>query len=218
MSKLLLILGIALIIVSVPVLLIGILGTEDSPVGSILESMACKSPEKLVVVKNNYSMPNGEHGQTSNFYCEIEPGQRRNVTDTVVVAMIVAFLIPFGFGMLFTMVGSTRLARRRAKNFSADMAQYANLANFADTFQMGQGLDVQETVIDLRGKKGNISPQAQQVIDNFFGGVATTVKQTQDGNTLSGRLTQLEEAYENDLISKEEYDKVRQAILDSMDD
>lgn len=212
MSKLLLILGIILIIASVPILLIGILSIEDSPIRNILESTACNPPEKLMVETVSYSINSGGHGQTSHFFCEIEPGQRRNVTDTAVLVIGGSFLIPFGLGVLFTMVGARSLARRRATQFQTDMASYLG------AFQQRSGVEEQETVIDLRSNQSTISPQAQQILNSVLGGVASAVTQGLGDNSLSARLTQLEEAYENDLITKEEYDKVRQAILDSMDD
>ena len=46
---------------------------------------------------------------------------------------------------------------------------------------------------------------------------AATVHQT-GPDDLSDRLQQLKDAYNKNLITKEEYDRVRQAILDSMDD
>ncbi len=219
MSKLLLILGILLIIVSIPILLIGIMDAENSPIGTLLEATACNPAEKLVVESSYWSMPNGESGQNFTYFCEIEPGQRRSVTDKAVLIIGGSFVIPFGIGMLLTFIGSWGVARSKSKKLQENMESYFNTYPQArGTGFGGQSFSVSENVIDLRGNKGNIPPQAQEILNSVLGNVSSATIHGQSGNSLSARLKQLEEAYENDLITKEEYDKVRQAILDSMDD
>ena len=221
MSKLVLILGILLIIISVPILLMGISGTEGNPMTSLLESVTCKSPEKLVVESTYYSMPNGESGTNMTYFCEIEPGQSRSVTDIAVLVIGAGFVVPFGIGMLFTIGGASAVARNTSKNMQSNMVDYFNkypqaqgsVAQSRNQYDLGG----QETVIDLQGN-ANIPPQAQQILNTVLGGFASAATQAQGGNSLSARLKQLEEAYKNDLITKEEYDKVRESILDSMDD
>jgi len=223
MSKLILILGIILNVTAVIFLLTGLADAEGNPITSLIESVACNSPEKLVVESTYYSMPNGESGTNMTYFCEIEPGQRRSVTDSAVLVLGGGFVIQLGLGILFTIVGATAVARNKSKKMLVNMDDYFSRYPQAQgpTATMGvsgHNLSGQETVIDLRGNQANIPPQAQQILNSVLGSVASSVTQAQGGNSLSARLKQLEDAYENDLITKEEYDKVRQAILDSMDD
>jgi len=225
MSKLLLVLGILLIVVSVPILLIGIMDTENSPIGTLLESTACNSPEKLVVETTYYSMPNGESGQNYTYFCEIEPGQRRDVSGQAFIIIGGSFIIPFGLGMLFTFIGAWGVARKTSKNLQKNMDEYfikypqAQGGGGQGEYSLGgNSMTGSETVIDLRGHRGNIPPQAQEILNSVLGNVSSATIQGQGDNSLSSRLKQLAEAYENDLITKEEYDKVRQSILDSLDD
>jgi hypothetical protein len=219
MSKLVLIVGILLIVVSVPILLVGIMDTENSPIGTLLKSTACNPPEKLVSESTYYSMPNGESGQNFTYFCEIEPGQRRDVSDKAFIVIAGSFVIPFGLGMLFTMVGATGVARNKSRKLQESMGDYFNTYPQAQgTGLGGQTFSGSETVIDLRGNKGDIPPQAQQILNSVLSNFPTATVQTQGDTSLSERLKQLEEAYENDLITAEEYNTVRQAILDSLDD
>ena len=213
MSKLTLIIGILLIIVSVPILLIGIMDTENSPTVDIIESIACNPPEKLVVESQYWSQPNGESGQSFEYYCEIEPGLRRSVMETALLVIGGSFLIPFGLGMFLTLASSRQLARRRMDAYQTQMSDYFNA--FQQEYPTAS---VESTVINLRDKQGEIPPQAQQILNSVLGSFSSAMTQGQLGGSLSERLAQLEEAYEKNLISKLEYDKVRQAILDSMDD
>lgn len=200
MNKFMITLGILLIIISVPILVITISATDDeSELSQVFESMVCNAPERLVI---NRSTSLGDDGQTINMYCEIEPGQRREVTATFVIITVVAFGIPFGLGMILTMWGAFRAQARARKNMSEYMVSMPDPKTGAST------------VVKVRGNINNMSPEAQQLINSQLGGVAGNVGKS----SLTQRLQQLDDAYENDLISKEEYDRMRQAILDSMDD
>lgn len=222
MSKLILILGILLIIISIPILLLSLDSSASNPITGILEATMCKAPEELVIDSTYYSMPNGESGVNLTYFCEIEPGQRRSVTDQAVLIIGGSFAVPLVVGILFTIVGAGAVARNKSKKM------IANLDDYFTKYPQAQGpvggglgghsLGGQENVINLRGNQGNIPPHAQQILNSVLGGVASATTQGQGGNSLTARLKQLEEAYENDLISKEEYDKVRGSILDSMDD
>jgi hypothetical protein len=67
----------------------------------------------------------------------------------------------------------------------------------------------------------NLPPQAKQVIDSLRQGMTTqgtTMQAGQSGASLADKLRQLEDAYNQAFISKEEYDKARAALLDKIDD
>lgn len=211
MSKLTLLFGILLIGISIPILLTGVLNPQGSFIATAVETIACQLPEKLVTETNSYAMPNGEFGQTTRFYCEIEPGQQRDVTDSAFVILGASFVIPFGLGIILTIGGSRALARRRANSFQHNMTDYI------ESFQQDYGSP--KPVVNVhRTSRQEIPPEAQEILSNLLGGVISSATGGLSNISLSGRLTQLEDAYKKNLITPEEYEKVRQAILDSMDD
>ena len=109
------------------------------------------------------------------------------------------------------MVGVRRSVRRQASQFQTD------IVNYLGTSQPELDIGTPNNPINLRDEQATIPPQVQQLLNSVLGGVVSSVTPGQ-GISLSERLTQLEEAYETDLITTEEYNKVRQASLDSMDD
>ena len=210
MSKFILLLGIVLIIISVPILFIGILDPENSPFTEIIGSIACKPPEKIVTETTNWSQPNGESGSSTEYFCEIEPGQRRDVMETAFLVLGGSFAVPLVAGILMTIIGANGVARQATKQMTS------NINDYFSTYPPQQTSS--STVINLRDKKGEIPPEAQEILNDVLGGFTTAFTQAGSKGTLSDRLEQLNEAYNNDLISKEEYERIRQAILDSMDD
>jgi len=208
MAKWVLVFGIILIIISVPILMIGILDPENSPFTEIIGSIACKPPEKIVTETTNWSQPNGEFGQSTDYFCEIEPGQRRNVMDTAFMVLAGSFAVPLVGGILLTILGANAVARRATRRFTSNMDDYLNTLPPLQTSS--------STVVNVRDHKGEIPPETQEMLKDVLGRFATAFPNVE--KSLSDRLEQLNEAYNNDLISKEEYDRIRQAILDSMDD
>lgn len=208
MNKLLIILGIVLIVISIPVIVLATTVEEGSQVYEMMESIACNSPEKLIITR---SITMDMDGESIEFFCEIEPGQRRDVTPTVVLLIIAGFMIPFGLGMFLVMFTSFRMKKQFTNRVSRQMAGYVS------DFQQNE-YPIQSTVINLRGNQDKIPPETQEMLNNVLGGFASSFTPETGKGSLTQRLKQLDEAYENDLISKDEYDRVRQAILDSMDD
>lgn len=210
MSKLWLVLGTFFEIFAIAFLLMGVLNAEDSPVTQIIGIVACKPPEKMVTETENWSQPNGEFGQSITYYCEIEPGVQREVTGTAFGILAAGFAIPLILGIILITVGARGLVRQQSRKYSAAIDDYFTQYPPVQTTTSSH-------VVDLRSGQANIPPEAQEILTNVLGGFATAF--TSDGKgTLAERLQQLEDAYEQDLIRKDEYDKVRQAILDSMDD
>lgn len=210
MGRFLMFLGFLLIGAAVVFLLVGIFATDNPTISGAIQSFVCSPNEELVIERNRWSLPNGERGENITFFCEIEPGQQRSVTDAVVPIFIAGFAIPLMLGIFMIIAGAAKGAKTMTNNLGSQMNSY--LADF------DQGDGVARTV-NVQSNMQNIPPETRDMIENMLGCVITNATQASSPNiSLSDRLQQLEEAYEKRLISQEEYDKVRQAILDSMDD
>ena len=119
MSKFLIRVGLLLMVVAFILLIMGVLNTENSPLSSVIQAVACKPAEKLIIDTQSYSLPNGDNGQTINFFCEIEPGQQRNVTDKAILVLGGSFVVPFLVGLFMTIVGFGRKQREYMSDFSS---------------------------------------------------------------------------------------------------
>ena len=79
--------------------------------------------------------------------------------------------------------------------------------------------NVQSTTYDLRERsvvnQGQLSPEAKAVMDQVFSQVGAAFG---NKDSLVDKLRQLDDAKQQGLISQSEYERTRQAILDSMDD
>lgn len=172
MVKAMIFTGIALILISVGIIVFAFDAPEENFFGEILKNLLCESGEK-VVVETYYTV--GDDGNTTEFYCQLEPQLRRNVTGQAVLIIMILFLIPFLLGLGLIIVSSMKSLQRDMPRLQAEM-------------------------LNLGGSFPSATPTTSE----------------QANKSLTERLQQLEEAYEQDLISPEEYTKTRQIILDSL--
>ncbi len=172
MVKAMIFTGIALILISVGIIVLAFDEPEENFFGDLLQTLVCESGEK-VVVKTYYTV--GDDGNTTEFYCQLEPQLQRDITGQAVLIIITLFSIPFIMGLSLTIIGSFKGQHKHRERLQNEMM------NLGGTFPS--------------------SPP-------------TTPEQA--NQSLTERLRQLEEAYEQGLISQEEYTTTRQIILDSL--
>lgn len=203
MGKLLIFLGIVLIFGSIIFmgLVFGIAGEDTS--AQIITPFACEGSETLTQVQR--ALPSFEgSGTTIDFYCEDSEGDERNVTGAAVMVIIIGFTGLLLSGILAIFVGAAMISKNVVKNITGD-------------FLADRTIGVQSATIDLRNgsfQQGQLSPELQNIMRQASG----QLNQASGGDSLSAKLKQLDDAYEQRLISREEYDKARTAILDKMDD
>ncbi|MAU12729.1 MAG: hypothetical protein CL607_23100 [Anaerolineaceae bacterium] len=167
-------------------------------------SFLCDSDETMTALRQNWSMPNGESGQNIIYLCEDQAGEQRNISDSMIPIMIVGFGGLLTVGILMTIGAASKASSTKSKNTFAYDSGTVNLIDMNNK--------------DVKIKRGDLDPQTQDLLKQVLSSVtAATVHQT-GPDDLSDRLQQLKDAYNKNLITKEEYDRVRQAILDSMDD
>lgn len=213
MARLFLILGIVLMVVAMGLLMFMVTANNNETFNMLMDTLHCNEKEEFTMWMGSYQRYGtfDEHGgYPVAWYCELPDGEQRDVSGRVVITMVVSFVVPFLLGLFMLMGSIGAMVRRGVSGLMGNV--------------MRQGtIGVQPTVIDLRqGTTGyqNLPPQTKQVIDSLRQGmmVQGTTMQTGQGGTLTDRLRQLEDAFNQGLISKDEYDKARTALLDKMDD
>ncbi len=200
--------GILCIIGSIGFMVSTVFDAKNPIIVGGLETFACTENETLRVEQSSWSLPNGERGINTSYFCDIEPNVGRNVTEMSIVIQVIVFTALLGLGII-----SIIAAAARATNATADRLQDQLQQQFAEG---GDG-----TYVSIQGNLQNVPPQTRDMIENILDGVMTNAMVNNSGiqsASLSERLQQLDEAYQKNLINKDEYDRVRQAILESMDD
>jgi hypothetical protein len=135
--------------------------------------------------KASYHKP-GEMGVL--FLCTDSNGKETDVTGGFIIIVMVAFLVPFFAIMFLVMRGSSKLAKSMA---------------------VGQGV------------VGQLSPQDHEKLKRF--GLGEVVEQlnaisfnaSTGDKSLAEQLQEAQDAYDKHLISREEYDQLRQRIINN---
>jgi len=209
MGKFLVIFGVLITFGAAGFFIFSMFETDHPVIAGAIETLACEGSETLRIERNSWSLPNGEFGENITFFCDIEPGVGRDVTGMGVLFQGGIFTVLLLVGMMFIFAGAFRSKRSRKQAFQSQLQQQ-------DFWEQGDGT---AQAVNVHGDIENLPPQTRAMLENMLGGMITTVTSSgQQAASLTERLQQLDEAYQKNLISKAEYDKVRQAILDSMDD
>lgn len=158
----------------------------------------CKEGEKLVTEKGASSYTPGQ-GYSSSvvYYCENSEGQRRDVTGDLANELV---------GQAFSAFPNFNFMPRL--EFLAISGLGFVLIVVGAIIGQRQRLSVTPVPVRVGGKM-----DMAQIIQQ-----AQALKAQQMGNTdnaLTAKLRQLDEARDKELLSKEEYDKLRQQILES---
>ena len=209
MGKLLLILGIVLMVVAVGLLVFMTTQIQSESFGDLMTRLYCTEKEHFTVWQGAYEYDSFRRsgGYPTAFYCETADGEQRDISGNVVIAMIASFVVPFLLGLFMMMAGIGLMVKRGVSGLIKNVGNMQTVRGQSMTFDLRQGT----TGYD------NLSPDMKQTVDSLRQGFAGQAN-VNHGGSLSERLSQLEEAYRQGLISKDEYDKARAAILDKMDD
>jgi hypothetical protein len=215
MGRTLLIFGIVLMVVAMSLLTFLVSSTESETFINLMQRLHCTEKETFNMwmgSSQRIGTSGNSYGRPVQWTCVLADGEESDVSGRVFMTMAVAFVVPFLLGLFMLMGGIGMMVKRGVSGLMGNV--------IGRTGTMG----VQSTVIDLRqGTQGyeNLPPQAKQVIDSLRQGMTTqgtTMQAGQSGATLADKLRQLEDAYNQAFISKEEYDQARAALLDKIDD
>lgn len=132
------------------------------------------------------------------YYCEDNEGQRREINAELSVVGGIGFMVTFATGMLMVMAGILLVRRERQKKVLQSLGG----------FTMPSG-------VNINFSQAKMSPSQQAQVGQILQSMTNTSPSSANNTstTLAERLKQLEDAYEQGLITEDEYQKARQAIL-----
>lgn len=163
--------------------------------------------------------PASDGGTSISFYCVGKDGERTSADGPFAVIIIVLVMLPFLFTMLLVMAsvgkfgtggvvlppGSVSVQTFTTPEFQAMTAE---LARLKQDFHAGRisasEFQAQATALAQRAGLNN----ADVSMDVQVRGAA--------GGTLADRLRQLQDAYDAGLLTRDEFDQRRQALLDQL--
>lgn len=191
--------GILSILVAVAMMIL-LFAVEDVQfVEDLMVQLHCEEGETSITTAQRLNF-SGTQNSTTVFYCTNNENIQREITGRMGLTIAVSFALPLLLGMMFIFGGAFRLANKQERNLAKRFNNYEVYG--------GQAINLTST---------SLSPaqleQVQQVLQTLSGSM-----EQMDNPTLADRLQQLEEARNQRLISSAEYERTRQAILDSMDD
>jgi hypothetical protein len=221
MGRFLLLLALLLLGTAIFLLVILVQGADNEWAKLIFQTALCTDGEELVQWTGNYVPRSGSNrysGYETAFYCEDNEGEQRDVTLQTVGIMGAGFAVPFVISLILFLISISMMVSNRVKSFTKNVFDMSGAMSGGNAVVSQYG---NRTVIDLRDgtyQGGEIPPeklaQVQQIMDSF--GLPNFFEGAGGGNTLSERLQQLEDARREGLITDDEYQRLRQSILDDL--
>lgn len=199
MGRFLLSLGIVIDLTAIAFFLMILLGIGGA--GSFatifLEPFVCDSSETM--------WTDGEDG----FVCTNPAYENRDVSSETMPFLIGGFVGALVLGIACVNFGLSAIRRENEQQNTLLAGGKPKNINHIDVQALEYNLN------ELQDLQAKIPPEAQALVKQVFShfGQAFDI-----GDSLSDRLQQLDDARQQGLITQAEYDRVRQAILDSLDD
>jgi hypothetical protein len=171
------------------------------------------------------------------YYCVNDTGARREVTVEGIGIGAIAFIFPFLFGLFLLLWGISGMIRGRSRRMD-EVVGVPTASTFAglggpistpkvttstyefDFDQPGKSA----TVITMNGQQvtqADLPPETAQLVNqvlNNLGGMMNSASTwtMPTGGDLTDKLRQLQDAKDKGLLSQDEYDRLRQEILDNL--
>jgi len=218
MGKWMLLIGIILMAFAMVILFMSISNAPQTT--AISQALVCEPGEKYSEALGR-SVYSGTESMGREFfaYCEGD-GSRREVTPQAFLVKAGMFAIPFVGGLLLFIVGIFVMTWRGTRSIMKQVVTASSTGNPVVVTRSGQPV----SRVIINGKAVDQMPaDIDQMLKGFFGddfqaGSTGNIAPAQGSGNLADRLRQVQEARDAGLISKEEFERVRQQILDSMDD
>lgn len=182
-------------LVVIPVLPFG----ENNPtLMQIKGALLCAPGQTYVMEGQNFSDFRGS-GRRFDVYCVAEDGTKVNVIEKDFLVSAALFAVPFVIGLLLGIFALSARVNRRARQFIQGV-------------QVSEDGVVRVGGMQFRVQKGSMNTPSGSTSDWLN---SPQMAQTGQGAAdLTGKLQQLKEAYTKGLITQDEYEKMRQRILD----
>lgn len=240
MGRILILLGVAMIIFSIVAFSSSIMGTIGGAVNSAVNTAIstpnadeyCNPDETLEESQGSSQYTPGQgYASSVQYYCVDDAGNRRDVTGQFAENLLggmsgifssfsspfrMEYVALFGGGVLALFIGIFVSVSRGRRRFAA--AQTMN-------FDFSSGTPVpgspSGTRVQMNGQEYVTTPEMANQIRRMqnavhFTNVVAGTPAAQTTGDLKSRLSQLDEALKANLISQEEYDRLRQQLLDQM--
>ncbi|MEM9952760.1 MAG: SHOCT domain-containing protein [Chloroflexota bacterium] len=195
MGRFLIMLGVLLdlAVVALLVLTLNGFGLAEAITGVLLEPFVCESTETLWM-------------RDGSAICIDSDYQERDVTGEAMPYLLGGTVMGVVIGIVLINAGARMTMQNREKVKFATIPS-GQIEDLTEIYRQGQQVDFQSV-------QATIPPEVATILRNVLSQMGIAV----DGGTLSERLQQLEDARRQGLITQAEYEQVRQAILDRMDD
>lgn len=208
------VLGVLLMVAAFAALALFLLGTAttDPSVRGLMNTLFCAPGETYreelgAQTTNAFNRP---AGRSFTAVCTAANGEEREVTDRAILVMAAGFVAPLIAGLLLTLGSGIVLARHSRRSQPEPNEFWAPGFDFTDTLNPGSA-----TTITVTGKRlDELPPEARDKVNRILQGFGVSTPVT-DGD-LSTKLRQLQEARDGGLLSQQEYDRLRQQILDGL--
>jgi hypothetical protein len=190
MRRFWLFLGILLQLISCPLLIMALQDPADSLLGGAFSSVICHSDEELSqYLGSEVSNEFGRNtGRSLSFYCINSAGVERDVTLSYVMLMAGVFVVPFVFGMIITIITSTRMIRGKANQFIGQ-ALSQTLQQENDPQQSRMAAEIMETGISTTAQVTFVDRNYRVLINNRpVYSIVEYVYQDDLGNKYSKRI------------------------------
>jgi putative oligomerization/nucleic acid binding protein len=205
MGKWMLLLGIVLMGVAIVALVMGLSNSPQTT--AISQSLVCKPGEKYVEELGS-TVTEGTRTLGREFFAYCVGDGRRDVTPQAFAVKAGMFAVPFVAGLLLFIFGIFVMTWRGSR---AVMRQVISAAGSPVTPVIVTRQPASKIVVNGQ-EVDAVPPEVDKILKGMFGDTM------QNRGNLADRLRQLQEARDAGLISSDEYERVRQQILDSMDD
>lgn len=222
MGKVGLVIGILLILLSVGALIAEL--SNVPAINNIHASLLCNTGETYVEELGAFvSDAMGRNaGRVFSAYCVGTEGNRREITPQAFGVKAGVFAVPFVLGLLLTLGGIIGILSRMTRGIAASVMSSSGFGQpivTTQTYRPGDPFQ-SSTVVTINGQQvtpGELPPEAANLIQQVFDKMQMPMTPITSGSDLTAKLRQLQEARDANLISQDEYERVRQQILDGFD-
>jgi flagellar basal body-associated protein FliL len=191
-----------------------VIDLDDAPwLRAGIEPLVCTEGESLEIERTVTSPRAGETSYSAEYFCDSSETARRDVTEDVLIIGIVGFIVLLSVGILLTIIGSMMAAARTVRSAQQALAGVSFSAvpgQAGFTVNVSPGTSVRKVTTDAT------STNQQELLDmlkNFGDGGAEVLGIDDRGADATGRLKDLEAAYQAGLITKDEYEAKRKEII-----
>lgn len=213
------------------VVLPSIMSLDDVPGATpVFQNLLCERGETIDVHRQVYNPRPGSTTYSAEFFCVRESGVERDVSGKMILMGIVGFTLPFLIGLFCIISGSASLKKKRSDSTAALLQGFGISADRSsyDVRTTLSGLSSEqanmiESLRSLKASKGTVNPEdVKSVLEGFgfsTGGANTFQVMTSHmggQDTPADRLKALKNAYDQGLITQDEYESKRKDILREM--